>query len=51
MKTFELYKTSNCNFDIAAGIYNSYWLYVNEYHLPLPRTILDVFGYEILGVA
>lgn len=50
MKLFELYKTSDCNFDISAGIYNSYWLYVNEYHLPLPRAILDVFGYEIIGL-
>ena len=37
------------NFDISTGITNTKWVYINNSRLPLPRTFLEVFGYDILG--
>ncbi|MBO5910349.1 MAG: hypothetical protein J6Q15_02445, partial [Clostridia bacterium] len=40
---------TTCNFDISVGISTSKWLYINDTRLPLPRTFLEVFGYDIIG--
>ena len=41
---------TTCDFDISVGLSDSKWLYVSNSMLPIPRTYLEVFGYEIIGL-
>ena len=40
---------NTCNFDIGVGLTDCKWLFVNEV-IPMPTTVLEVFGYDIIGL-
>lgn len=51
MQTIATYlEPNNCNFNIGVSIGNYKWIHVSNSQLPIPSAMIDIFGYDIIGL-